>query len=174
MFNISNHLIWLCLPIPPLQVKNLKKGLEPSISNWYPKPDSNRHASRREILSLLCLPFHHSGITKLVRIVGLEPTSLAALVFETNVYTIPPYPLITFGTRSRTRTDTPLSGRFWISCVLPFHHSGTSFYWYGWWDSNPQAFRHSFLDCCVYHSATSTLLGIWGRTRTDTPFSGRF
>lgn len=28
---------------------------------WCPKADSNRHASRRLILSQLCLPFHHSG-----------------------------------------------------------------------------------------------------------------
>lgn len=28
---------------------------------WYPRPDSNRHGLRPEILSLLCLPFHHVG-----------------------------------------------------------------------------------------------------------------
>lgn len=33
-----------------------------STLTWYPGPDSNRHAFRREILSLLCLPFHHPGI----------------------------------------------------------------------------------------------------------------
>ena len=26
-----------------------------------PGPDSNRHVLRREILSLLCIPFHHLG-----------------------------------------------------------------------------------------------------------------
>ena len=28
--------------------------------DWCGWPDSNRHASRREILSLLCIPFHHT------------------------------------------------------------------------------------------------------------------
>ena len=27
----------------------------------YPRPDSNRHARRQQILSLRCLPFHHVG-----------------------------------------------------------------------------------------------------------------
>ena len=28
---------------------------------WCPRPDSNRHAFRQQILSLSCLPFHHRG-----------------------------------------------------------------------------------------------------------------
>ena len=31
------------------------------MSGWYPRPDSNRHASQREILNLLRLPFRHLG-----------------------------------------------------------------------------------------------------------------
>tara|TARA_R110002110_G_scaffold12702_10_gene60577 strand:+ start:2983 stop:3339 length:357 start_codon:yes stop_codon:yes gene_type:complete len=30
-------------------------------NQWYPRPDSNRHALRREILNLLRLPFRHLG-----------------------------------------------------------------------------------------------------------------
>ena len=44
------------------------------IDYWYPGPDSNRHAFQREILSLLCLPFHHQGKCLLVCVVGFEPT----------------------------------------------------------------------------------------------------
>jgi len=41
---------------------------------WYEWPESNRHALRREILSLLCLPISpHSQI--LVGPVGVEPTT---------------------------------------------------------------------------------------------------
>jgi hypothetical protein len=39
---------------------------------WCPWSESNRHACRRQILRLLCLPFHHKGF-KLAEGIGFEP-----------------------------------------------------------------------------------------------------
>ena len=33
---------------------------------WYPRPDLNRHEQAPQILSLLCLPFHHAGTLECV------------------------------------------------------------------------------------------------------------
>ena len=47
-------------------------------SGWYPRPDSNRHTSRREILNLLRLPFRHSGTrSHLTRIAEVGKSNLA-------------------------------------------------------------------------------------------------
>ena len=48
-----------CIPIPPL-MHNFYLFI---LISWYQQWDSNPQAYyRREILSLLCIPFHHAGI----------------------------------------------------------------------------------------------------------------
>jgi hypothetical protein len=39
---------------------------------WYDWRDLNPQSMKRQILSLLCIPFHHSRV-KLVEITGIEP-----------------------------------------------------------------------------------------------------
>lgn len=48
-------------------------GLLGSDSSWCPEPDSNRHARKREILSLLCTTNFTTGAIILVRLEGIEP-----------------------------------------------------------------------------------------------------
>ena len=43
------------------QMSHLESGNIMFLLRWCPRSDSNRHASRRRILSPLRLPFHHSG-----------------------------------------------------------------------------------------------------------------
>jgi hypothetical protein len=54
-----------CSNAPPMcsakSASNRHRSLRHQIDWWCPRSDSNRHASRRRILSPLRLPFHHSG-----------------------------------------------------------------------------------------------------------------
>ena len=51
---------------------------------WYPRPDSNRHASRRGILNPLRLPFRHLGPSVAV---GFAPPVHAAFCTRTGFTT---------------------------------------------------------------------------------------
>jgi hypothetical protein len=57
---------------------------------WCPTEESNSHLLGRNQRSY---PLNEQGILKVVREVGLEPTSLAATASKTAVYTIPPFAL---------------------------------------------------------------------------------
>lgn len=56
--------------------------------NWCQRRELNPHGFTRQILSLLCLPFHHSD--KMVRAKGFEPSRFYPTAFEAAVSAIPP------------------------------------------------------------------------------------
>ena len=37
------------------------QGTAYAVKKWYPERDSNPYSRKKQILSLLCLPFHHPG-----------------------------------------------------------------------------------------------------------------
>lgn len=60
-----------------------------NIKVWYPRPDSNRHDLSREILSLLCLPFHHLGNLFIKDIIQYRALKVNVIIFVTkNIYVL--------------------------------------------------------------------------------------
>src|SRR5450830_1376607 len=45
----------------PAEPKAERVHVNESVEGWCPEPESNRHAAKRQILSLLCLPVPPSG-----------------------------------------------------------------------------------------------------------------
>ena len=69
---LGQSVIFSCVFIPPHS------------HNWCLERDSNSQSLRRQILSLLCIPFHHQGNKTLilVREEGFEPSRLSATDFK--------------------------------------------------------------------------------------------